>query len=67
MLSQEQIKQFQTLYKNRFDREISREEAYEQGVKLMRLVELIYKPMTEAEYHELQNRRRDTGNLKTRQ
>lgn len=67
MLSQEQIKQFQTLYKNRFDREISREEAYEQGVKLMRLVELIYKPMTEAEYHELQNRRRDTGGLKTRQ
>lgn len=64
MLSHEQIKKFQTLYKNRFGKEISREEAYEQGVKLIRLVELIYKPMTEAEYKQLQERRRETGDLK---
>jgi len=63
MLSNEQITKFQTLYKNRFGRKISREEAYEQGVKLMRLVELIYKPMTEAEYQQLQERRRETGDL----
>jgi len=63
MLSHEQIIKFQTLYKNRFGKEISREEAYEQGVKLMRLIELIYKPMTEAEYRELQERRRETGGL----
>lgn len=61
MLSEEQITQFQILYRNRFDKEISREEAYEQGTKLMRLVELIYKPMTEAEYQQLQERRRKTG------
>ena len=64
MLSEEQITKFQTLYKNRFGKKISREEAYEQGVKLIRLVELIYKPMTEAEYRELQERRRETGDLK---
>jgi len=64
MLSHEQITKFQTLYKNRFGKKISREEAYEQGVKLIRLVELIYKPMTEAEYRELQERRRETGDLK---
>ena len=64
MLSQEQIKQFQTLYKNRFGKEISREEAYEQGAKLIRLIELIYKPMTENEYKQLQKRRRQTGDLK---
>ncbi len=63
MLSNEQITKFQTLYKNRFGRKISREEAYEQGVKLMRLVELIYKPMTEGEYQQLQERRRETGDL----
>jgi len=63
MLSHEQITKFQTLYKNRFGREISREEAYEQGVKLMRLVELIYKPMTEVEYRQLQKRRRETKGL----
>jgi len=65
MLSDEQIKQFQILYKNRFGKEISREEAYEQGAKLIRLIELIYKPMTEAEYQKLQERRRQTGDLKT--
>ncbi len=64
MLSHEQITKFQMLYKNRFGKEISREEAYEQGVKLIRLVELIYKPMTEAEYQQLQERRRETGDLK---
>lgn len=64
MLSNEQITSFQTLYKNHFDKEISREEAYEQGIKLMRLVELIYTPMTEAEYQQLQERRRETYGLK---
>ena len=64
MLSDEQIKQFQILYKKRFGKEISREEAYEQGAKLIRLIELIYKPMTEAEYQQLQERRRQTGDLK---
>ncbi len=63
MLSDEQITKFQTLYRNRYVKEISREEAYEQGPKLIRLVELIYKPMTEAEYQQLQERRRETGDL----
>ena len=65
MLSDEQISKFQMLYKNRFGKEISREEAYEKGAKLLRLVELIYMPMTEAEYQKLQERRRQTGDLKT--
>jgi urease accessory protein UreF len=64
MLAEEQIKAYQTLYKNRFGKEISREEAYEQGVKLIRLIELIYKPMSEAEYKKLQQRRQKTGDLK---
>ena len=63
MLSHEQITKFQVLYKNHFGKEISREEAYEQGVKLIRLVELVYKPMTEAEYQQLQKRRQKTGYL----
>ena len=63
VLDNEQITKFQTLYKSRFGKEISREEAYEKGVKLMRLVEITYKPMTEAEYQQLQERRRQTGDL----
>jgi len=64
MLSDEQITKFQTLYRNRFGKKISREEAYEKGTKLIRLIELIYKPMTENEYQKLQKRRRETGDLR---
>lgn len=60
MLSDEQIAKFQTLYKNRFGKKISREEAYEKGIKLIRLVELIYKPMTKEEYKIVQKRRKET-------
>jgi len=60
MLSDEQIKKFQSLYKKRFGKEISQEEAYEKGAKLIRLIKLVYKPMTESEYKQLQKRRKDT-------
>lgn len=65
MLSDEQITKFQTLYKNRFGQEIGREEAYEKGAKLLRLFEIIYQPMTENEYEQIQQRRRETSNLQT--
>ncbi|OGZ30763.1 MAG: hypothetical protein A2931_02225 [Candidatus Niyogibacteria bacterium RIFCSPLOWO2_01_FULL_45_48] len=61
MLSDEQITKYQELVKKRFNCEISREEALENGTKLLRLVELIYKPMTEAEYKMVQKRRKETG------
>lgn len=51
------------LYQKRFGKEISREEAYEKGIKLMRLVEITYQPMTETEYKQLQERRKQTGDL----
>ncbi len=63
MLSDEMITQYQELVKKRFNREIGREEALNNGAELLRLVELIYKPMTEAEYQQLQERRRETGDL----
>jgi len=65
MLSNEMITKYQELVKKRFNREISREEALENGTKLFRLVELVYQPMTEAEYQKLQERRQETGDLKT--
>lgn len=61
MLSDEQIRQFQFLYQARFGKEISREDAIEKGVALMRLVELTYKPMTEAELEMVQKRRKEIG------
>jgi len=56
MLSDEQIKKFQALYKEQFGEDISREEAYEQGAKLIRLFELIYKPITQEDYQRIKER-----------
>ncbi len=61
MLSNEQITKFQALYRSHFGREISQKEAYEKGVKLVRLMQLTYRPMTEHEYQEISERRRKTG------
>ncbi len=59
-LSDEQIKSFQDIYRRQFGKEISREEALEQGIKLARLMRLIYQPMTEKEQQQLQTRRNQT-------
>ncbi len=58
MLSDERIVKFQTLYKKHFGQELSKEEAYEMGAKLLRMVQLVYKPITEKEYQEWQERRK---------
>lgn len=61
MISDEQIQSFQTLWRDRFGTEISREDAYEKGAKLLRLIELVYKPMSETEFELVQERRKETG------
>jgi hypothetical protein len=57
MLNEKQIKEYQKYYEARFRLEISREEAYEQASKLIRIMNLIYKPMLQQEYDDLQMRR----------
>ncbi len=63
MLSDEQVTKFQVLYKKQFGREITKEEALEKGVKLVRMMQLIYKPMTKEEYEQVQKRRHETGDI----
>lgn len=63
MLTNQQITKFQAIYKARFHKDLSRGEALEKGMKLVRMMQLIYKPMTEADYQKLQERRRQTANL----
>ena len=63
MLTEKSIAKFQEIYKARFHKDLSREEAYEKGIKLVRLMQIIYKPMTESEYLKLQARRKQTGDL----
>jgi hypothetical protein len=59
-LTNEEVQKFQELYKSRFGKDISYEEACEKGVKLVRLMELVYRPMTQEEYQTLQKRRKNT-------
>jgi len=51
------IKKFQDIYREYFGKEISKEKAYEQGISLVRLMQLIYKPVKKADYKDLQNER----------
>ena len=62
-LTDQQLTKFQALYKARFNKDLSREKAYEKGIKLVRLMQIIYKPMTESEYLKLQARRKQTSDL----
>lgn len=59
-LTDEDIGKFQTLYKSEFGMEISREDAYEKGIKLLRLMSIVYQPMTEKEHEHIQQHRKDT-------
>ena len=63
VLSDEDIVKFQALYKSEFGMEISREDAYEKGIKLFQLMSSVYKPMTEKEYEFVQKHRADTLHL----
>ena len=49
-LTDEQIAQFQKLYKQRFGKELCYEDAKDSGIRLIRLVKIIYKPITKEEY-----------------
>lgn len=61
LLTDKQITKFQAIYKARFGKDISRAEAYDKGTKLVRMMQIIYKPMTKADYDRLQERRRQTA------
>lgn len=63
-LTEEKIAKFQELVRKHHGKKISREEAVESGEKLIRLLELVYLPMTEEEYQVLQARRQTIGTFK---
>ena len=63
MISKEYLNKFKDIYKRHFDVELSDQEVLEKGTKLVRLMEIIYKPMTENDFKRLQERRKATGDL----
>jgi len=64
MFSDQEIIKFQKLCEKHHGKKINRKDAYEKGAKLIRLLELIYQPITKDEYKLVQKRREETGDLK---
>jgi len=62
-LTDQQITKFQAIYKARFHKDIDRKKAYDMGIKLVRMMQIVYKPMTIADFEQLQERRKQTVNL----
>lgn len=54
MLSDEQIKEFREIYKEQFGTEISKEDAYENGIKLLRLMRIICTPVEKKTREKIQ-------------
>ena len=55
-LSDENIIEFQKLYREHFGKDISKEDAQKQGIKLLKLVSIVYRPKTSIELESAQAR-----------
>ena len=60
-LSNDNISEYQEVYRQFFHVELTREEAIDGLSKLVQALELTYKPMTEAEFEQVMNRRKELG------
>jgi len=58
-LSDEQVAKFRAICMKQFGRELSKHEAYEGGIKLVRLMTIIYKPITKQDVEAVQKRQND--------
>jgi hypothetical protein len=54
-LTSKQLKSFQELYKKHFGKEISKEEAREQGEALVQFMKVTYRPIKKAVSYEKDN------------
>lgn len=55
MLTDDQITKFQFIWKQRFNQEISKEEALKQGIKLVNLIRVICRPDNQQNQKENNN------------
>jgi len=61
-LTDDQIKKYQILYYERFGVRLGRAEVCEKAESLVRMVELVYKPMTKDELTSIKKRRKEIFN-----
>ncbi len=67
MISEKSLEKFKKLYKDHFNIELSNQDALNKAIKLRRMVELVYKPITLDDYEKLQKRRAETGSITQRE
>lgn len=60
MISKKSLEKFKKLYKDHFNIELSNEDTLEKAIKLRRMVEIIYKPITKEDYEKYLKRREKT-------
>lgn len=48
-LTDEDVEEFQTLYERKFGTRINKNEAHAKAISLIRLMEIVYRPLTEKE------------------
>lgn len=53
MISQKSLDEFKRLYREHFGKDLTNAEAYEKGSRLIRLLEIVYKPMTKEEFDRM--------------
>jgi len=58
MISEKALKEFKAIYKKKFDVDLSNQDALESATKLLKLVEIIYKPMTKEEHGRTQKKKK---------
>jgi len=63
MISKESLEEFKKIYKNKFHKDLSDQEALDKATSLLDLVKAVYKPMTLKEHDVLQKRRLETGDI----
>ena len=55
-ITDKELDEFRRIYKKRFGKAITREEAREQGSSLLRLMKVVYQPVTQRQVDELHER-----------
>jgi hypothetical protein len=57
-ITDEQLAKFKALYKKHFGEELTEQDALDKAIKLVRIMEIVYKPMTIERYNQVQESRK---------
>ena len=62
-ISEAQLTTFKALYKQHFGEELSQEDALEKALKLVRMMQIVYKPIAKEQYQKVIKRQQQILNL----